>query len=41
MALRETTEAGVKSGASGASALAGLPAYWNVSKCPPKIEWEK
>ena len=41
MALRESTEASGKPGAGGASALAGLPAYWDVPECPPKIEWEK
>ena len=38
MALPEPTEVG---GKPGASALAGLPAYWDVAECPPKIEWEK
>ena len=41
MALREPTEAGGKPGAGGASALAGLPAYWDVTECPPKTEWGK
>ena len=41
MALRETTEAGGQSGAGGASALAGLPEYWDVPECPPETEWEK
>ena len=27
--------------ASGASALAGLPSYWDVAKRTPKIDWEK
>ena len=27
--------------AGGSSALAGLPSYWDVAKCPPKVEWEK
>ena len=38
MALRESTEAGGKPGAGEASALAGLPAYWDVPECPPRIE---
>ena len=41
MALREPAEQNGKPGASGASALAVLPAYWDVAECPPKMEWEK
>ena len=27
--------------AGGASALAGLPSFWDVAECPSSTEWEK
>ena len=41
MALQDSPDSGGKTATSGSSALAGLPAYWDVAKCPPKREWEK
>ena len=39
MALRaDPSDSSEKTAAGGASALAGLPSYWNVAKCPPKTE---
>ena len=42
MALRDIMDSsGGTSSSSGASALAGLPAFWDNQATPPKIEWEK
>ena len=42
MALRaDSSDSSEKPAAGGASALAGLPSYWDVAECPPRTEWEK
>ena len=42
MALRaDPSDSDEKTAAGGASALAGLPSYWDVAEYPLKTEWEK
>ena len=40
MALQaDPSDSSEKSVAGGASAIAGLPRYWDVANCHPKTEW--
>ena len=41
MALQESATSSGGATSSSPSDLAGLPAYWDVAKTPPRTEWEK
>ena len=40
MALRDIMDSSESTSASGPSALAGLPSFWDHHETPPNIEWE-